>query len=59
MKVIDFDLHYGDGTSNTFSGSPSVSYFHPEGNRMEGFLEGQTMPSSTEVLRHHCYLSRI
>jgi len=39
MKVIDFELHYGDGTSNTFSGSPSVSYFHPEGNRMEGFLE--------------------
>jgi acetoin utilization deacetylase AcuC-like enzyme len=27
------------GTSNTFSESSSVSYFHPEGNRREGFLE--------------------
>jgi acetoin utilization deacetylase AcuC-like enzyme len=37
--ILDFDLHYGDGTSNTFSGSRSVSYFHPEGTRREGFLE--------------------
>ena len=37
--ILDFDLHYGDGTSNTFSGSPSVIYFHPEGTRREGFLE--------------------
>jgi acetoin utilization deacetylase AcuC-like enzyme len=37
--ILDFDLHFGDGTSNTFSGSPSVSYFHPEGTRREGFLE--------------------
>jgi len=37
--ILDFDLHFGDGTSNTFSGSKSVSYFHPEGNRREGFLE--------------------
>jgi len=37
--ILDFDLHYGDGTSNTFSGSQSVSYFHPEGSRREGFLE--------------------
>jgi acetoin utilization deacetylase AcuC-like enzyme len=37
--VLDFDLHFGDGTSNTFSGSPSVSYFHPEATRREGFLE--------------------
>jgi acetoin utilization deacetylase AcuC-like enzyme len=37
--ILDFDLHYGDGTSNTFSGSKSVSYFHPEGVRREGFLE--------------------
>jgi len=36
--ILDFDLHFGDGTSNTFSGSPSVYYFHPEGNRREGFL---------------------
>jgi acetoin utilization deacetylase AcuC-like enzyme len=37
--ILDFDLHYGDGTSNAFSGSKSVSYFHPEGSRREGFLE--------------------
>ncbi len=37
--ILDFDLHYGDGTANTFSGSQSVSYFHPEGIRREGFLE--------------------
>jgi acetoin utilization deacetylase AcuC-like enzyme len=37
--ILDFDLHFGDGTSNTFSGSQSVSYFHPEGSRREGFLE--------------------
>jgi acetoin utilization deacetylase AcuC-like enzyme len=37
--ILDFDLHYGDGTSNAFSGSQSVSYFHPEGIRREGFLE--------------------
>ena len=37
--ILDFDLHYEDGTSNTFSASKSVSYFHPEGTRREGFLE--------------------
>ncbi|NWG02880.1 MAG: histone deacetylase family protein [Syntrophaceae bacterium] len=37
--ILDFDLHFGDGTSNTFGGSRSVSYFHPEGTRREGFLE--------------------
>jgi acetoin utilization deacetylase AcuC-like enzyme len=37
--ILDFDLHFGDGTSNTFSGSPSVSYFHPEATRREEFLE--------------------
>ena len=37
--ILDFDLHFGDGTSNTFSGSQSISYSHPEGTRREGFLE--------------------
>jgi len=37
--ILDFDLHYGDGTANTFSGSQSVSYCHPEGSRREEFLE--------------------
>ena len=37
--ILDFDLHFGDGTSSTFSGSQFVSYFHPEGTRRERFLE--------------------
>jgi acetoin utilization deacetylase AcuC-like enzyme len=37
--ILDFDLHYGDGTANTFSGSKEVSYFHPEGTNREAFLQ--------------------
>ncbi len=37
--ILDFDLHFGDGTSNTFDGFSSIGYFHPEANRREGFLE--------------------
>jgi acetoin utilization deacetylase AcuC-like enzyme len=37
--ILDFDLHFGDGTSNTFDGFPSVSYFHPEATRREEFLQ--------------------
>lgn len=30
--IIDFDLHYGDGTANIFASVPEVSYYHlPEG----------------------------
>jgi len=36
--ILDFDLHYGDGTANTFSGSKEVSYFHPEGRNRQSFL---------------------
>lgn len=36
--ILDFDLHYGDGTANTFSGSREVSYFHPEGSNRQSFL---------------------
>jgi acetoin utilization deacetylase AcuC-like enzyme len=46
--ILDFDLHFGDGTSNTFSGSTSVSYFHPEGSRREGFLEEVQRSLKTE-----------
>jgi acetoin utilization deacetylase AcuC-like enzyme len=28
--ILDFDLHYGDGTANTFAGSKQVKYLHPE-----------------------------
>ncbi len=44
--ILDFDLHYGDGTSNTFDGFSSVSYFHPEGTRREEFLRTGTEMSS-------------
>jgi len=37
--VVDFDLHYGDGTASIFSGSREVSYHHAEGTREE-ILEG-------------------
>ena len=46
--ILDFDLHFGDGTSNTFSGSQSVSYFHPEGTCREGFLEEVKRSLQTE-----------
>lgn len=36
--ILDFDLHYGDGTANTFNGSKEVSYFHPEGANRQSFL---------------------
>ena len=36
--ILDFDLHYGDGTANTFNGSREVSYFHPEGRNRQSFL---------------------
>ncbi len=37
--ILDFDLHYGDGTANTFGGSKSVDYFHPNGNLRLDFLD--------------------
>jgi len=34
VLIVDFDLHFGDGTSNIFSGSRNVEYFHlPHGPR--------------------------
>lgn len=35
--ILDFDLHFGDGTSNIFSGS-KIKYFHPEAGDREHFL---------------------
>jgi len=37
--ILDFDLHYGDGTANTFGNSNEASYFHPEGTNRESFLK--------------------
>jgi acetoin utilization deacetylase AcuC-like enzyme len=28
VLIVDFDLHFGDGTDNTFRGEPSVVYHH-------------------------------
>jgi acetoin utilization deacetylase AcuC-like enzyme len=36
--VLDFDLHFGDGSSNIFEGS-KVKYFHPEAESREKFIE--------------------
>lgn len=36
--ILDFDLHFGDGTNNIFDGS-NVKYFHPEAQNREAFIE--------------------
>jgi len=37
--VLDFDLHFGDGTENSFLGNPQVDYFHPEGATNKDFIQ--------------------
>jgi acetoin utilization deacetylase AcuC-like enzyme len=37
--VLDFDLHFGDGTENAFRGNPNVDYFHPEGTSNKDFIQ--------------------
>jgi len=37
--ILDFDLHFGDGTENAFMGSPEVVYFHPESSDRGEFVE--------------------
>jgi acetoin utilization deacetylase AcuC-like enzyme len=46
--ILDFDLHYGDGTANAFSGSTEVSYFHPDGTDREAFLQNLQQCLQTE-----------
>jgi acetoin utilization deacetylase AcuC-like enzyme len=36
--ILDFDLHFGDGTNNIYAGS-KIRYFHPEAQNREGFIE--------------------
>jgi|YelNatPaOPRAMG01_1025707.scaffolds.fasta_scaffold04651_5 acetoin utilization deacetylase AcuC-like enzyme len=36
--LLDIDLHFGDGTANSFSGFPEVDYFHPESSERKDFL---------------------
>ncbi len=37
--IIDIDLHYGDGTADVFAGASNVTYFHPESDKREMYLE--------------------
>jgi len=36
--ILDFDLHFGDGTDNIFAGS-KIKYFQPQIRDREGFIE--------------------
>jgi len=38
--ILDFDLHFGDGTDNIFSGVPEVVYHHPEDRNRQEFVDG-------------------
>ncbi len=46
--ILDFDLHFGDGTANIFSDSKSIAYFHPEGTNRKVFLEEVQRSLQTE-----------
>ncbi|MFX1286007.1 MAG: histone deacetylase family protein [Promethearchaeota archaeon] len=37
--IIDFDMHFGDGTSNTFSTLPEVVYYHVKGGTRTQFIQ--------------------
>jgi acetoin utilization deacetylase AcuC-like enzyme len=37
--ILDFDLHYGDGTDNIFSGVADVVYHHPDDSNNKDFVE--------------------
>ena len=36
--IMDFDLHFGDGTANIFAGTSQVVYYHVEGANREEFI---------------------
>lgn len=36
--IVDFDLHYGDGTANIFYSVPEVVYHHVEGGSRQKFI---------------------
>jgi acetoin utilization deacetylase AcuC-like enzyme len=37
--IVDFDLHYGDGTENIFAGAPMVRYWQGPGKAGKGYVE--------------------
>lgn len=36
--ILDFDLHFGDGSNNIFEGS-DIKYFHPDARTREAFVD--------------------
>ncbi len=38
--ILDFDLHFGDGTDNIFGHTAQVNYFHPESRDRREFVDG-------------------
>ncbi len=36
--ILDFDLHFGDGTANIFGTSETVNYFHPDAQVSDTFI---------------------
>ncbi|MFO7952477.1 MAG: histone deacetylase family protein [Bacillota bacterium] len=36
--IVDFDLHYGDGTANIFQGNPDVSFWHSRVSSSDRFV---------------------
>jgi len=61
--ILDFDLHYGDGTENAFQGVPEVLYFSPSGaygkqyvdsieKRLQEISEGDIFAVSAGFDRH-------
>jgi len=39
ILIVDYDLHFGDGTENTFLGDSSVSYYHGSGGNRAAFVD--------------------
>jgi acetoin utilization deacetylase AcuC-like enzyme len=37
--IVDFDLHFGDGTDNTFADDEKVNYFHMPGGEVDSISE--------------------
>jgi acetoin utilization deacetylase AcuC-like enzyme len=37
--ILDFDLHYGDGTANIFRNNSNIIYFHPEDGHRQDFVD--------------------
>ncbi len=37
--IVDFDLHFGDGTDNTFTDDEKVKYFHMPGGEVDSISE--------------------